>query len=435
MCRLYSFSLTGQMDTQGLNPNPQNMATALIIATFDHLSSAIHRNEPNHVMFSLKSFLINKLPLLLGPLQTSMFPMTPGACISEALSHIDPTAYSAFSQSFDDMAGASSALKDVRQAFLTSCALHGMIPADAVERLLGETPTQAPPGIRHTKADLLKQCKDSIERVNALIEDLERLDGNGGAIAGAVTEVKYSHLARLPLTMRSSWSTYVRRKRRCTSRRFAISSRPSHMHRRYCFSSRHQSPFSGPSASCWTSGATTPIRVRRADASTRVLNRTVEHQPVYDEFGAVLVLVLAFIYRFELEREDLGIDEQSFVAQLLTRDSKAIDPDNLTEEQDKSFSSWIEGLLGSDIGIGDELMSSCPPQQFYFIAPTLYCQIVLACSEDALSMDAVKGAIECAWLLLLARSFTDSTQIFYKHRSSLPLSAGSSGCPTMSSPG
>jgi mediator of RNA polymerase II transcription subunit 5 len=165
------------------------MATELVTAAFDILANALYRSESSQTMFCLKSFLVNKIPILLTQLSTSIYPMTPELCITQALSHVDPNAFPPFSQGFDDMMGNNNSLSDVRQDFLNACALHGLIPASAVERLLGETPMQGPPQTKYTKKDLLAQCKLNYEKATMLIDELENLDGNAGAIVGALTEV------------------------------------------------------------------------------------------------------------------------------------------------------------------------------------------------------------------------------------------------------
>lgn len=165
------------------------MATDLITAAFDILANSMYRSEPSQTMFALKSFLVNKIPLLVSQLSTSIFPMTAEISITQALSHVDPNAFPAFSQGFDDMLGGSSTLSDVRQDFLNSCALHGLIPTAAVGRLLGETPMQGPPDTKYEKKTLVEVCKSNIDKVTMYIDELENLDGNAGAIAGALTEV------------------------------------------------------------------------------------------------------------------------------------------------------------------------------------------------------------------------------------------------------
>ena len=86
--------------------------------------------------------------------------------------------------------GNNNSLSEVRQEFLNACALHSLIQTSTIERLLGEAPLQGPPKIKYSKLKLFAQCKDNFERVYAYIEELENLDGNAGAIVGAVTEVR-----------------------------------------------------------------------------------------------------------------------------------------------------------------------------------------------------------------------------------------------------
>lgn len=169
------------------------MATDLITASFDILANAMYRSEPTSTMFYLKCFLINKVPILLSQLSGSIYPMTPEICITQALGHVDPNAFPAFSQSFDEIMGGNNSLSDVRQDFLNACALHGHIAANTVERLLGEPPIQGPPATKYEKKALLDQCKTNFDKVNAYIDEMENLDGNAGAVVSAVTEVQQSY--------------------------------------------------------------------------------------------------------------------------------------------------------------------------------------------------------------------------------------------------
>lgn len=140
-------------------------------------------------MFNFKSFLVNKIPLLLTVLASSMFPLTPEFCITQALSHVDTNAFPSFSQSFD-MNSNNNVLSDVRQDFLIACALHQLIPFGSIERLLGEPPMSAlPAGGKYTKEGLFTQFSGNYERVEDLLNEIEGMDGNAGAIAEAVSEV------------------------------------------------------------------------------------------------------------------------------------------------------------------------------------------------------------------------------------------------------
>lgn len=162
----------------------------LITAAFDLLSSRLNRTDSSVEVFNFKTFLVNKVPTLVAVLATSMFEtLTPEFCINQALGNIDPNAFPAFSQTFD-LTGGHSNLADVKQDFLFACALHQLIPIESIERLLGEQPmAQLPAGGRYTKDQLVTQCSANPERVEQLLNEAERMEGNSGAIVAAVVEV------------------------------------------------------------------------------------------------------------------------------------------------------------------------------------------------------------------------------------------------------
>lgn len=122
-----------------------------------------------------------------------------------------------------------------------------------------------------------------------------------------------------------------------------------------------------------------------------------EYQPVYEEFGSILLLLLAFAYRYSFTPTELGIRSQdSFVAKLLSRGHLSRPLDELTEQERGHVNGWIHGLFDSEAGgLGDELMSSCPPQDFYLLVPTLFLNISLAFGAGAISEDTLKGGLEC----------------------------------------
>lgn len=140
-------------------------------------------------MFLLRSFLVNKLPAFFAALSAaSMISIPMELCISHALNRLDPNTFPSFSQMFA-MEG-NTVLSDVRQEFLFSCASHRLIPESSIERLLGENPMQTlPVGGPYSKDDLVSQINVSPARAEQVINDIESMDGNAGAIVGAITEV------------------------------------------------------------------------------------------------------------------------------------------------------------------------------------------------------------------------------------------------------
>ena len=124
-----------------------------------------------------------------------------------------------------------------------------------------------------------------------------------------------------------------------------------------------------------------------------------ENQPVYDEFGSILLLVLEFKHRYDLKPFDLGISSNdSFVLKLLDRGSCSQKLEDLTEKQNKDLGAWIGALFIAE-GISEETMANCSPQEFYMLVTTLFSQSLGACEAGKLEFDTLKGGFECRSLL------------------------------------
>ncbi|KAL9604923.1 MAG: hypothetical protein Q9219_000111 [cf. Caloplaca sp. 3 TL-2023] len=116
-----------------------------------------------------------------------------------------------------------------------------------------------------------------------------------------------------------------------------------------------------------------------------------ENQPVYDEFGSVLLLVSTIRHRFDLNLADLGIvNPKSFTAQYFRSacGSRAIE--TLTGHENDLLGGWIRGLFETE-GIDDELMSMCKPAEFHLLVATLLDQSVKACQAKVLTLDILNG--------------------------------------------
>jgi len=125
-----------------------------------------------------------------------------------------------------------------------------------------------------------------------------------------------------------------------------------------------------------------------------------EFQPPYEEFASLLLLVLAVVHRYDLSGSDIGLTSDSFIFRLLTRLSTSIPAKDLTPEQGKHLSKWMQGLYATDehgetTGISDETMSHCPPQDFYLLVPTLLEQSIYGCKANALALNTLRGGLEC----------------------------------------
>lgn len=122
-----------------------------------------------------------------------------------------------------------------------------------------------------------------------------------------------------------------------------------------------------------------------------------EHQPVYDQLGPILLLLLVIVFRYDLSPTDLGVrSSDSFVAKLITRGGLGRPMEELDEQEMLHLDGWIKGLFSTDAGgLSDELMSSCPPQSFYLLIATLFHQICLAYNSSHLTEDMLKSGFEC----------------------------------------
>lgn len=124
-------------------------------------------------------------------------------------------------------------------------------------------------------------------------------------------------------------------------------------------------------------------------------SRTGEYQPVYDEFGSILLLIAIAQHRFKLDPHDLGVDSSdSFVLKYMKQACMGRSPEDLTEHENKVLGGWIRGLFVTE-GISDELMSMCSPKEFHLLVATLFEQSLKACQFKFLALDTLRGGFEC----------------------------------------
>ena len=164
----------------------------MILAAFDVLANAVFRNEGSKTGHLLKSFVVNKVPLILVSLAESssaMYPFNAEFCISQALGQVDTSVFPTLSGMFD-MNNNSSFQDSVRQDFCFACQLHGLLSQHAIETLLGDITWQSLPDEgRYVKEALVQACLEDLERTQKLIGELSNMNGNVGAAAQAIAEV------------------------------------------------------------------------------------------------------------------------------------------------------------------------------------------------------------------------------------------------------
>jgi mediator of RNA polymerase II transcription subunit 5 len=117
-------------------------------------------------------------------------PTTPEYCITEALREVDTNAFPTLSSMFDDSRSNNPFTDSVREDFCFACCLHGLVKESSIETLLGENTYQTlPAGGRYIKDNLVTQCLAVPEKMQSLINELDNMDGNVGAVCQALTEV------------------------------------------------------------------------------------------------------------------------------------------------------------------------------------------------------------------------------------------------------
>ena len=368
----------------------QSTAVQLILASFDLLANAVFRNEGPKSGHLLKSYVVNKVPLILVSLASSsaMYPFNPELCIKDALSQVDTNVFPTLSGMFDISNTSSSFHDSVRQDFCFACQLHGLLSQAAIESLLGDITYQSLPDEgRYVKEMLVQSCLQETDRTLKLVAELENMNGNVGAAAQAIIEVcslAYHRICRCTDRIRQVIGSLFRNKETMTLKQLCsqLASKPLSLDVLFLFDQ--------------TQKVLHPL-CELLDNWAGYDEDQGEYQPVYEEFGSILLLLLALVYRYGLTRADLGIrSPNSFVAKLLDGGDLWRPLEECSEQEKAHLNSWIQGLFSTEAGgLGDDLLSSCPPQDFYLLTPSLFHQIVIALSMGYLTDDMLKGGLEC----------------------------------------
>lgn len=83
---------------------------------------------------------------------------------------------------------------DLRQELLFACALHGVVGEEDIQGILGELPLGALPMTgKYDLGELVNSCTQDPDRVERLLEEIEGVEGNSGAVVRTVVEVVEYH--------------------------------------------------------------------------------------------------------------------------------------------------------------------------------------------------------------------------------------------------
>lgn len=144
----------------------------LVLASFDLLVLQANRGDSEDHAFVARSFVVNKLPLLLlSACSVAIVPLSMPLVLQQALGRVDHTV-------------------SQRTAFLTACTLHSLITEDDIERISGIRVPAHQAGAPAHQAILLQQYKANPKVVDNFIAMLELLEGNAAAYAETIVEVR-----------------------------------------------------------------------------------------------------------------------------------------------------------------------------------------------------------------------------------------------------
>ena len=179
------------------------IAPDFLTAVIDVITNALVRNEPPSTLFLLRSFLCNKVPLLLNrisPLALTSFAISETFSLTDVatLMNLPPSQFEpyAFNSNTNPDLMFGDITVDLRQDFLFACALHGVIGEQDIQGILGELPLGAMSAQgRYDHRELQSQCITDPGRIERLLEEIESVEGNSGAVVMALFEVQALHIS------------------------------------------------------------------------------------------------------------------------------------------------------------------------------------------------------------------------------------------------
>ena len=239
-----------------------------------------------------------------------------------------------------------------------------------------------PAGGRYVKEDLVQQCLSDPDKTKGMVDELEHMDGNVGAVSQAITEVcAYPLLTVTRPNIHRLLQGCAPIERPCLSRLCSLLARKSSSLDIMLLFDK-------------------PITILQPICDLldnwHYDEDQVEYQPVYEEFGSVLLLVLSFVYRYNLSTVDLGIrSSSSFVAKLLDLGHLFRAMENLTEQEQTILTVGFEVCLTTKAVVW--AMSLCPPAHHRIsISLFLHCSITLClrAQRNNLSDEGLKGGLE-----------------------------------------
>ncbi|ETN39022.1 uncharacterized protein HMPREF1541_07064 [Cyphellophora europaea CBS 101466] len=320
-----------------------SMFLDLVFASF-----LVLKQSKNHGLQQSDHYIRNKLPAILSQISTSSF-----ESFSAEQALID--AWPQLELGTDLLA--------CGQKFVHVCSLHHLLTDEASSNLINDEDLVG----SLTKSLLLKdelvsQLTGSPSRAGKLVDEMMNADGNGPSISQALVEVMVAYAHSKETHHLKDLANILLRKPDAINT-MALYLRPSY----------------------WIAPLCTLLDEWRWDEIHG------ESQPLYDEFGSILLLILTTKRRLDLTSSELGV--KGFVARYLDQEGVEKTVAELSEPSQRHLGDWINALYIAE-GLSDDLTTDCSPHDFYTLVPTLIRQSVLAQQTGKLSSEALKGGLE-----------------------------------------
>ncbi|KAK5943289.1 mediator complex subunit [Knufia obscura] len=366
----------------------------LLFSSFDVLSKPSSSFEPMY-QAQCRIYLHNKLPAVLA-LIASFEPLPTEQYLQELWNDLSTLG--------------NSEVASVAKHFLHICVHHRLISADTVQNLTGEDLNSTSAKGLFPKQALVDQVSGNASRGPRLVDELAKNDGNAGPVGLAIVEIVHKYcqaketqhlkdmanaLVRLPSTIHS----------------LGMFVKPSYFLSPFC---------------------------KLIDEWAWDIHG--ESQPIYEEFGSILLLIMTVKFRLGLANQELGLSSSSgFVAQYLSSGQSERRLQQLTEGEAHNLGEWIHNLYDSE-GISDDVTTNCSAKEFHLMVPTLLRQSMTAFSKGNLSQDKLEGGLDYllepfllpsllsafAWLARAVMKDTNSATVIIRRLAKAPESSETS---------
>ncbi|EXJ64796.1 hypothetical protein A1O7_01134 [Cladophialophora yegresii CBS 114405] len=332
----------------------QAMFSDIFTTSFAILKCQNSTPRQNLCMQQCQIFIQNKLPALLSMISATSFNgFSTEQAISDAWHQVVPLL-------------SEHDLLAIGAHFLHVCSLIHLLPGQMVSQLVGnEDLLKGLSKGLYTKDGLVERVNSNHARGPKLVEELIRGDGSAGFISQAIVEIMHSYCQSKETQYLKELANAIIRKPAAINC-VALFIRPSF--------------FLSPLCSLLDDWRWDEIHG--------------EAQPVYDDFGAIFLLILVTKARLDLPNSGLGIRKKGgFLSEYLRHENYEHSLDDLSEEKKSHLGNWINALYLAE-GLSDELFTSCSPHDFYLLIPTLLRQSVTAYQQGKLTHDALKAGLD-----------------------------------------